>query len=302
MTQQNRTTLKNYFRTGKRPTQDQFADLIDSSINLAESDLVEADGNFGLGYDQPLSRLSVNGNLSVSPNNDGAPDNGLFVQGRVGIGAGFSNPTAQLAVNGSVYIGASGTTDPGPNGLRIDGDITSGGNLTLATEKHITTDMVRARDNSGLKLLNPTGKGLKIHAGTGHVDSDGDLKLGDNRSLFTDRVAPRDTSGIRFNKTDGSIAMQLHNSGKLSIGTVTSTWAKVNISGSLVASSILQAKTIKLTGNVMDTEFYGSKGGKKYGNWIVEAPDGKVVTGLKFERWRSGDGDKDMYRIALRYR
>ena len=70
MSQQNRTTLKNYFRTGSRPTQEQFADLIDSSLNLANNELFEAGGNLGLGHDQPAARLSVNGNLNVSPNNN----------------------------------------------------------------------------------------------------------------------------------------------------------------------------------------------------------------------------------------
>ena len=158
MSQQNRTTLKHYFRTGSRPTQGQFADLIDSCLNLSDCDLFEAGGSLGLGYDRPLARLSVNGNLSVSPNNDVAPDNGLFVHGKVGLGAGFAEPAAQLAVNGGVYIGDAADTDPGPNGLQVDGDITSGGNLTVANDKYVATDKVRARDNSGLKLSEAGGK------------------------------------------------------------------------------------------------------------------------------------------------
>ena len=38
MAQQTRTTLKNYFLTGDKPTQSQFADLIDSFLNFAELD------------------------------------------------------------------------------------------------------------------------------------------------------------------------------------------------------------------------------------------------------------------------
>ncbi len=37
MAKQNRTTLKNYFQTGDKPSQAQYADLIDSKVNLSES-------------------------------------------------------------------------------------------------------------------------------------------------------------------------------------------------------------------------------------------------------------------------
>ena len=182
MSQQNRTTLKNYFRTGQRPTQEQFADMIDSSLNLTDDGIFDDGGNLGLGHSNPASNLSVNGNVTVSPNNDSAPDNGLFVHGNVGIGAGFTNPTAQLAVKGSVYIGNTETTDPGTNSLKVDGNIktegnlsitgalhavgdtTMGGNLTLADARHVTTDEVRARDSGGLKLYVANGaNGLMIH-------------------------------------------------------------------------------------------------------------------------------------------
>ena len=36
MAKQNRTTLKGYFETGDIPTQTQYADLIDSNLNLSE--------------------------------------------------------------------------------------------------------------------------------------------------------------------------------------------------------------------------------------------------------------------------
>lgn len=303
MSQQNRTTLKNYFRTGKRPTQEQFADLIDSSLNLADSDLVEADGNFGLGYDRPLARLAVNGNLSVSPTNDDAPDNGLFVHGNVGLGAGFANPTAQLAVNGGVYIGDTATTDPGPNGLRVDGEVTTGGNLTLDNNKYIATDRVRARDNSGLKLSEAGGKGLTVKHSSGDLETDGHMTIANNRQLKTDKVQARDNGGLKLAKRDGATALKIHDDGRLSLGTdEKSSWAKVNVNGSVLASNILQAKTLKLTGDVKETDIKGSKGGSKYGDWTIDVPDSKVVTGIRFERWRSSDGDKDFYKIALRYK
>ena len=388
MSQQNRTILKNYFRTGNRPTQEQFADLIDSSLNLADNDLFEASGNLGLGHDQPAATLSINGNLNVSPNNDLAPDHGLFVHGNVGIGAGFTNPTAQLAVNGGVYIGTTVSRDPGQGGLRVDGEVMAGGNVTLDNDSYVATDKVRALDNSGLKLTEAGGKGLIIRHRSGSIETDSSLKIADGSSLITDKVKARDNTGLRlceaggkglrildasadlsadgnltladgkyletdrvkardnsglvlveangngltianssgdasFNghvtladgkclktdkvqahdnsglnlaKRDGAVAMKIHDNGHISLGTETKTNAKVNIGGDLEATSL------KLTAAVLDTDYYGSKGGSRSGSWTINAADGKVVTGLKFERWRSGDGDKDYYRIALRYR
>ncbi len=45
MAKKNRTTLKTYFETGDKPTQSQFADLIDSSHNQTDDDTgwIEAD-------------------------------------------------------------------------------------------------------------------------------------------------------------------------------------------------------------------------------------------------------------------
>lgn len=302
MSQQSRTILKSYFRTGKRPTQEQFADLIDSGLNVADGDLFEAGGSLGLGHEQPLARLSVSGNLSVSPNNDSAPDNGLFVHGNVGIGAGFTDPAAQLAVNGGVYIGDRANTDPGPNGLRVDGNVTAGGNLTLDNGKHIAAGKVRARDNSGLVLSEAGGKGLTVSHSSGDIEADGHLKLADGKYVYTDRVQARDVDGLRFSRRNGAIDMKIHDNGKVSIGTATSSWAKMNVEGSVLAGNILQAKSLKLTGDVKTTAVTGSKGGTKYGDWTLDVPDNRVVTGLKIERWRSGDSDKDFYRFALRYK
>ena len=234
MSQQNRTTLKNYFRTGQRPTQEQFADMIDSSLNLTDDGIFDDGGNLGLGHNNPASKLSVNGNVTVSPNNDSAPDNGLFVHGNVGIGAGFTNPTAQLAVKGSVYIGHIENTDPGSNSLKVDGHIategnlstggnmsiagtlhamsntTIDGNLTLADAKHVATDEVRARDGSGLKLHEDGGKGLLVHDSSGDLSADGNLTLADAKHVATDEVRARDSGGLKLHE-DGGKGLLVHN-------------------------------------------------------------------------------------------
>lgn len=43
MAKKNRTELKIYFETGKRPTQEEFENLIDSSLNIQDDQASEAE-------------------------------------------------------------------------------------------------------------------------------------------------------------------------------------------------------------------------------------------------------------------
>ena len=179
---------------------------------------------------------------------------------------------------------------------RGSADLSADGNLTLADGKYLETDRVKARDNSGLVLVEANGNGLTIANSSGDASFNGHVTLADGKCLKTDKVQARDNSGLNLAKRDGAVAMKIHDNGHISLGTETKTDAKVNIGGDLEATSL------KLTTSVLDTNYYGSKEGSKQGSWNINAPDGKVVTGLKFERWRTGSEDKDYYRFALRYR
>ena len=60
MNKQNRDALKQYFTTGQTPTQGQFADLIDSGINLIEDGLtIDSTGRLGVGTVAASARLSA---------------------------------------------------------------------------------------------------------------------------------------------------------------------------------------------------------------------------------------------------
>ena len=326
MSQQNRTTLKNYFRTGQRPTQEQFANMIDSSLNLTDDGIFDDGGNLGLGHNNPASKLSVNGNVTVSPNNDSAPDNGLFVHGNVGIGAGFTNPTAQLAVKGSVYIGHIENTDPGSNSLKVDGHIategnlstggnmsiagtlhamsntTIDGNLTLADAKHVATDEVRARDGSGLKLHEDGGKGLLVHDSSGDLSADGNLTLADAKHVATDEVRARDSGGLKLFEDSGTHGLVIHDNGNVSIGRTGSEDHKLHVEGDLRVTDHIQTRTLSLTGDTHQTDFQGHHEGKNYGTYTINVPDNKVVVGLVAKRYRHDHGDKDFYTFALKYK
>lgn len=66
MTSQNRTTLKTYFVTGARPTQAQFIDLIDSSLNLSDTgaQIITSDVS-ALGKVEFRKDITVSGNATI---------------------------------------------------------------------------------------------------------------------------------------------------------------------------------------------------------------------------------------------
>ncbi|HAA18713.1 MAG TPA: hypothetical protein DCR93_04105 [Cytophagales bacterium] len=82
-----RKELKAYFERGDTPTAEQFSELIDSGINLADDGLTTtSDKRLGVSCQTPQSQLSVGGNLTVGKelcNTVAAPPNGLLVQGPV---------------------------------------------------------------------------------------------------------------------------------------------------------------------------------------------------------------------------
>lgn len=75
-----------------------------------------ATAQVGLGIDQatPVSKLDVNGNLTVGTAYSGmtaAPANGAIIQGNVGIGV--AAPTQKLDVEGAIEIGDAATPTTG---------------------------------------------------------------------------------------------------------------------------------------------------------------------------------------------
>jgi hypothetical protein len=116
----NRQTLRNYFKKGNLPTEQQFSDLIDSSVNIVD-DGISKEANYGLklspvGYTNKLISFfenlkSKNPSWYISLNNNDIP--GLSIQenentprivikegGNVGIGV--TNPKYDLEIDGTV--------------------------------------------------------------------------------------------------------------------------------------------------------------------------------------------------------
>ena len=66
MTKQTKGKLKTYFESGKRPNQGQFHNLIDSSLNLLETDLQTVSSAVSASSFKSDSHITASGDISAS--------------------------------------------------------------------------------------------------------------------------------------------------------------------------------------------------------------------------------------------
>lgn len=120
----NRITLKNFFRKGSVPTETNFADLIDSSINIVEDGIGRSvEDGFRIapmGYSKRLISFYENSQKSspawfISLNDGNAKgltfhesdnDYRLVLKNGGNIGIGIPNPTSKLEVKGCIGMDA----------------------------------------------------------------------------------------------------------------------------------------------------------------------------------------------------
>ena len=124
MSQQNRTALKHYFRTGRRPTQEQFADLIDSGLNLTDDGIFEDGGNLTISGD-----VTADGNLTLADNKYVKTDkvrardsSGLRLYEDGGKGLYIQNGSGDVTADGNLTV--SGNIEADHLVLNGDTDIT----------------------------------------------------------------------------------------------------------------------------------------------------------------------------------
>ncbi len=104
-----RNRLKDYFETGKRPTEAQFAELIDSFIHQSEDriNVQKETNNVGIGKQPSNAKLDVNGDINAK---------GFFINGedvsQFGKWEEGTNPSDVYYTNGNVGIGVSNPTNP----------------------------------------------------------------------------------------------------------------------------------------------------------------------------------------------
>lgn len=114
---QDKITLKNYFLTGQQPTESNYGDLIDTLVNLFNTNQIMTfdSGNVAInkstddGY-----TFSIEGTLAVSGNaafsNVSISDTANMISGNIGHLGGFTN-TPQISLGASAGTSATSTID-----------------------------------------------------------------------------------------------------------------------------------------------------------------------------------------------
>ena len=135
MAKQNRTTLKGYFETGDIPNQNQYADLIDSNLNLSETtDQTTAGGLNITGNVTSSGNITASGDifglsLTVPGNITGSTIEGQTLTADVFLSAPSASITnlTNTNITSSGHISASGNITA--SGLYSTGQISASGNI-----------------------------------------------------------------------------------------------------------------------------------------------------------------------------
>ena len=165
MAKQNQTTLKGYFETGDVPNQNQYGDLIDSNLNLAETGIIITAGT-----------ISSSGFIS---------ENDLNVKGHI---------TASGAISSSGAISASGVSAVGT----ITGVSGSFSNLSSTSNLITVTDQIKFQSSVTASIISASGHiscsgliiaGSEIRGSGGDFTASGTIKA-------AGFVGPLTTTGI----------------------------------------------------------------------------------------------------------
>ena len=153
-----KSILKTYFQTGKVPTQGQYEDLIDSSLNLSETDTQTIQGEISSSTINVGFHITASGDISASGtiysgtgsfNHINSPtDDNLFIESDKDIKiridsdgdesghlriyeGGSSNPFWQIKDDGKTVIGGSAINSSASAMLTVNGDISASNSSTL---------------------------------------------------------------------------------------------------------------------------------------------------------------------------
>lgn len=149
MAKQNKTTLKNYFQTGDVPSQAQYADLIDSQLNLVETGTQTVEGNTtfegNLSSSNIISsnHITASGNISASGNviantvNTGQGNNELYamnqdVQTTDSVTFASITSSGDISASGTIFADNFQSTGGDVAGISFTDDLNLTGDLTAS--------------------------------------------------------------------------------------------------------------------------------------------------------------------------
>lgn len=308
---QGRAHLKAYFETDKMPTEDHFAELIDSGLNRTDDQLSVTDAGtgensarfLGIGSVNPQSPLSVRnrtGDAKLVGLEDAAGDEAWHISvnppgGNDGLAVvSNTNPDATLMIstNGNVGIG---THTPGEK-LDVDGNVrVTGGNIEL-TGGHLSMAMgnldlstgsagiggdLTVNGNTGIGTDNPVER-LEVDGNVRVTNGDMDLTDGD----MTIAAGNLDIAAGNLNLSTGSaeIVGDLVVMGNTGVGAAPAPGIKLNVAGDIHANGNVTAQNFEggvSWNNITDMpdSLQGFDGNIDWGN-VVEKPNSLIPAGV----------------------
>ena len=168
MAQQNRTILKNYFQTGDKPSQTQYADLIDSKVNLSESNTgdIILTGKLNLTGDITSSNISASGNIIANSGSFNYIEsiNKIRHTGDINTEIGFASDTVVIKANNRE------TFRGGSNFTRVGNDDTvtqiSGSSVKFNSPINTTSNIITSLNITATGAITSTGN-ITSNSGTG---------------------------------------------------------------------------------------------------------------------------------------
>ena len=242
MAKQNRTKLKGYFETGDIPNQNQYADLIDSNLNLSESNT----GDITL-----TGKIDLTGNLTASSN--------ISASGNITADTLISNNI--IFTSGSTSIKIEAPDEPSGNITGADlifeagnafGANFKGGNITLQAGKG------SGAGDGGDITINAGGG---ISSGSvninGNISSSGVVSVGNGSATDPSITFGSDTNTGIYKHSDDQLGLVAGGKTNIQLGTnavklkhddnikLETTSLGVNITGNISASGTIVANKIE---------------------------------------------------------
>ena len=249
MAKQNRTKLKGYFETGDIPNQNQYADLIDSNLNLSESNT----GDITL-----IGKIDLTGNLTASSN--------ISASGNITADTLISNNI--IFTSGSTSIKIEAPDEPSGNITGADlifeagnafganfkgGDITlqagkgsgagDGGDITINTGGGISSGSVNINGN-----ISSSG-----NINTTHLTASGNISASGNvtaDAVYTDLIKSTGTSANLFTAAsfeDLTIGYHGDLNSTLKINSHITASGNISASGNILANNATIVEQLDMT-------------------------------------------------------
>ena len=232
MAKQNRTTLKGFFETGDTPSQAQYADLIDSNLNLSDTTTQTIAGPITF----TSSEINLTGNLTAS-GNVSASGTGSFGELEVNTNAhiggdlfvsqhikhtgdtntliNFTDNRIQLQAGGIPFLGChKDSAEPYP--LTIN----NGGNRINLRVQDRNSDLLLKTDSEAFKVNLYHAGDIKLETQAGGVNITGNITASGAVSSSGNLIAETGSfdNGIILKAPNGNqFRFTINNSGHLSL-------------------------------------------------------------------------------------